>query len=231
MKFFLDSASIPEIRQALSWNLLDGVTTNPTLIAKEKAPFDSLVREICGLVPGHVSLETTSATAEGIVREGQHLSKLGQNVVVKVAISPEGLKAVKILEESGIKTNVTLVFSANQALVAAKAGASFVSPFIGRLDDVGHEGMLVVRQILEIFMRYSFRTQVIVASIRHPLHVLEAARIGAPIATMPLKVMEALFRHPLTDQGLKTFLEDWGRVKREVVDGASEESGRTQQPS
>lgn len=222
MKFFLDTANLTEIRRALDWKLLDGVTTNPTLISKEQAPFETIVREICRIVPGDVSLETTTATAEEIVKEGEHLSTFGKNVVVKVAMLPEGLVAARLLEEMNIRTNVTLVFSANQALLAAKAGASFVSPFIGRLDDVGQDGMQVVKQTLEIFRQYAFKSQVIVASIRHPLHVLEAARIGAPIATMPFKVMKALFKHPLTDDGLKMFLEDWKKVKRPLVASQSE---------
>jgi transaldolase len=223
MKFFLDTANLAEIKHALDWRLLDGVTTNPTLISREQVSFEAVVREICRIVPGHVSLETTTTTAEEIVKEGQYLAAFGKNVVVKVAVLPEGLKAAKVLEETGIPTNVTLVFSANQALLAAKAGASFVSPFIGRLDDVGQEGMQVVKQTLEIFKQYAFKTQVIVASIRHPLHVLEAARLGAPIATMPFKVMEALYKHPLTDHGLKMFLEDWKKVKRTPIIEHSED--------
>ena len=216
MKFFLDTANIDEIKQAIDWGVLDGVTTNPSLIAGENRDFEELVSEICSLVDGPVSLETTTLTAGEMVREAEELIRFGPNVVVKVGISPEGVKAVRKLSQVGIKTNVTLTFSSNPAILAAKAGATYVSPFIGRLDDVGHVGMNVIKEILTIFRNYAFTTQLIVASIRHPLHVVQAAKLGAPIATMPFKVMEQLFKHPLTDIGLERFLKDWEKVKRKI---------------
>jgi len=214
MKFFLDTANLEEIRKGLEMGLVDGVTTNPTLISKEGREFWDLVSEICRTVPGPVSLEVTALDAEGMVREARELAKLGDNVVVKIPLTKEGIKAVKRLEEEGIKTNVTLIFTPMQALLAAKAGASFVSPFIGRLDDISSYGMRLVEDILTIFSNYDIFTQVIVASVRHPMHVLEAALLGADIVTMPYKVMEQLFTHPLTDIGLERFLKDWERVPK-----------------
>lgn len=212
MKFFLDTANLEEIRRGMEMGLVDGVTTNPTLISKEGREFWDLVSEICRMVPGPVSLEVTALDAEGMVKEARELAKLGDNVVVKIPLTKEGIKAVKRLEGEGIRTNVTLVFTPVQALLAAKAGATYVSPFIGRLDDISSYGMRLVEDILTIFSNYDIFTQVIVASVRHPMHVLEAALLGADIVTMPYKVMEQLFNHPLTDIGLEKFLEDWEKV-------------------
>ncbi|HIQ49102.1 MAG TPA: fructose-6-phosphate aldolase, partial [Aquifex aeolicus] len=198
MKFFLDTANIEEIKKASEWGILDGVTTNPTLISKTGRPFKEVVQEILEIVDGPVSLETVSLDAEGMIREGKLLAEMGENVVVKIPMTPEGLKAVQALESEGIPTNVTLVFSPTQALLAAKAGASYVSPFVGRLDDISGEGMKLIEEIKTIFTNYEFDTEIIVASVRHPMHVLEAAIIGADICTMPFKVMEQLFKHPLT---------------------------------
>jgi len=212
MKFFLDTANVEEIKKASEWGILDGVTTNPTLISKTGRPFKEVVKEILEIVDGPVSLETVSLDAEGMIREGRMLAELGENVVVKIPMTPEGLKAVITLESEGIPTNVTLVFSPTQALLAAKAGASYVSPFVGRLDDISGEGMKLIEEIKTIFSNYEFDTEIIVASVRHPMHVLEAALIGADICTMPFKVMEQLFKHPLTDIGLERFLKDWEKV-------------------
>jgi transaldolase len=212
MKFFLDTADIAQIREVNSWGILDGVTTNPTLVSKTGRPFLEVVEEILKEVEGPVSLETVSLDAEGMVREGRQLAELGDNVVVKIPMTPEGLKAVKILEEEGIPTNVTLIFSPMQALLAAKAGASYVSPFVGRLDDISSEGMKLIREIREIFYNYEINSEIIVASIRHPMHVLEAALIGADICTVPFAVIEKLFKHPLTDKGIDAFLKDWEKV-------------------
>jgi len=212
MKFFLDTANIEEIKKASEWGILDGVTTNPTLISKTGRPFKEVVQEILEIVDGPVSLETVSLDAEGMIREGKLLAEMGENVVVKIPMTPEGLKAVQALESEGIPTNVTLVFSPTQALLAAKAGASYVSPFVGRLDDISGEGMKLIEEIKTIFTNYEFDTEIIVASVRHPMHVLEAAIIGADICTMPFKVMEQLFKHPLTDVGLERFLKDWEKV-------------------
>ncbi len=214
MKFFIDTANVEEIKTAGEWGLMDGVTTNPSLIAKEKRPFKDMVREICRLVDGPVSIEAVSMDAEGIVTEARSLSSISANVVVKAPMTLQGLKAVKELSGEGIKTNVTLVFSAVQALMAAKAGATYVSPFVGRLDDISHDGMGLVEQILDIYGNYGFSTEVIVASVRHPLHVLDAARMGAHIATIPFKVLEQLSKHPLTDIGIDRFLKDWEKVPR-----------------
>ncbi|RLA82304.1 MAG: fructose-6-phosphate aldolase [Deltaproteobacteria bacterium] len=214
MKFFLDTANLDEIRRGIQMGLVDGVTTNPTLISKEGREFWELVSEICRMVDGPVSLEVTALEAEGMIKEARELAKIGENVVVKIPMTEEGIKAVKRLEAEGVKTNVTLVFSPLQALIAAKAGASYVSPFIGRLDDISTEGMRLVEDILTIFSNYDIFTQVIVASVRHPMHVLEAALLGADIVTMPFRVMEQLFRHPLTDIGLERFLKDWEKVPK-----------------
>jgi transaldolase (EC 2.2.1.2) len=212
MQFFLDTGNVDEIKQALEWGILDGVTTNPTLIAKTGRPFMEVVKEILQLVDGPVSLETVSRDAKGMVEEGRKLAELGDNVVVKISMTPEGIIAVQELESEGIPTNVTLVFSPTQALIAAKAGATFVSPFIGRLDDISSEGMKLIKDIKTIFNNYDFDTQIIVASVRHPMHVLEAALIGADICTMPFEVMKKLFQHPLTDKGIELFLKDWEKV-------------------
>ena len=215
MKFFLDTADVKEIREAWSMGLLDGVTTNPTLIAKSGRKFREVLKEICSFLDGPVSAEVISTDAEGMVREGRELASLHKNIVIKIPLIKEGLKAVRILENEKIRTNVTLCFSANQALLAAKAGASYVSPFIGRLDDQGQVGMDLIEDIRLIYDQYGFKTEIIVASIRHPIHVLEAAKIGADIATIPFDVYEKLFKHPLTDIGLKKFLEDWKKVPKE----------------
>ncbi len=214
MKIFIDSADIEEIREAQKLGVVDGVTTNPSLISKTGRAFEEVVKEICEEVNGPISLEVISLKAEGMVEEARKLSKISDNVVVKIPMIPEGLKATKILSEESIKTNVTLIFSAPQALLAAKAGASYVSPFVGRLDDLGHVGMDLVDQILEIYNNYSFETEVIVASIRNPLHVIDAALMSADVATIPFKVIQQLSKHPLTDAGIEKFLKDWEKVPK-----------------
>lgn len=214
MKFFIDSANIGDIREALSLGMCDGVTTNPSLVAKEKRPFNDVVKEILEAVPGPVSLEVVSLDAAGMVAEAKKLVELGGNVVIKVPLTTEGLKATKILSGDGIDVNQTLVFSPIQALMAAKAGAAYVSPFVGRLDDVAQNGMELVKQILAIYDHYGFSTEVIVASVRHPMHVLEAAMLGADIATIPFNVIAQLARHPLTDAGIEKFLADWKKVPK-----------------
>jgi len=214
MKFFIDSANIDDIKNGISLGMVDGVTTNPSLIAKEKRNFEEVVKEILELVDGPVSLEVVSTDVQGMVREGKKLVKLGDNAVIKVPMTTEGLKATKIFAHNGIKVNQTLIFSPVQALMAAKAGAAYVSPFVGRLDDVCHDGMEIVEQIITIYDNYGFETEVIVASVRHPRHVLEAALIGADVATIPLKVIEQLARHPLTDKGIDLFLADWKKVPK-----------------
>ncbi|TCK04512.1 fructose-6-phosphate aldolase [Phorcysia thermohydrogeniphila] len=212
MKFFIDTADINEIKAAMEMGMVDGVTTNPTLISKTGRPFLEVAKEIVETVPGPVSLEVVSLDTQGMVDEARRLAKLGDNVVIKIPMTTEGLKAVKILSQEGIKTNVTLVFSPLQAILAAKAGATYVSPFVGRLDDIGHDGMELISQIVQIYDNYGFDTEIIVASIRHPQHVLQAALIGADIATIPFKVIKQLAKHPLTDVGLQRFLEDWAKV-------------------
>ena len=213
MKFFIDTANVEEIKRGMEMGLVDGVTTNPTLIAKEKREPEGLMREILSLVPGPVSLEVLSRHADDMVREAERLSSLGANVVVKIPMTEEGMKAVKRLTEKGIKTNVTLVFNPLQALIAAKSGATYVSPFIGRLDDISIRGMDLVRDILTLFRNYGLKTEVIVASVRHPMHVLEAGLLGAHVATIPFNVLVQLMRHPLTDIGLERFLKDWESLK------------------
>ncbi len=217
MKFFLDTANLEEIRQAASMGLIDGVTTNPSLIAKEKGDFRDRLRQICAAVPGPISAEVVALDAEGMVREGRELAKIADNITVKVPVTLEGLKAVRTFAGEGIKTNVTLIFSPLQALMAAKAGATFVSPFVGRLDDVGASGMEVVSQIVEIYENYGFTTEVLVASIRHPMHVVEAALMGADVATMPWKVLQQLIQHPLTDIGIQRFLDDWKKLPGNTI--------------
>ena len=209
MQFFIDTANLGEIRAAMDMGLVDGVTTNPSLMSKEASDWREIAAEICRLVPGPVSLEVISLDAEGMVREARDLVQYGPNVVVKVPMTGEGLKAVRILKSMDIETNVTLVFSAAQALLAAKAGAAYVSPFLGRLDDVGQDGMELVQQILTVFANYGFSTRIIAASVRHPLHVLDAALAGAHIATVPYKILTQLLSHPLTDKGIAAFLKDW----------------------
>ncbi|MBI4665550.1 MAG: fructose-6-phosphate aldolase [Nitrospinae bacterium] len=214
MKLFIDSADINEIREANSLGVIDGVTTNPSLVSKTGKDFKTVIREILAEVDGPINLEVISLQADGMVAEGRELAKISENVVVKIPMTTEGLKAVKILSGEGIKTNVTLVFSANQALLAAKAGATYVSPFVGRLDDISHNGMEIVAQILEIFTNYGYDTEVIVASIRNPLHALESARMGADVATVPFSVIGQLAKHPLTDIGIERFLKDWEKVPK-----------------
>jgi transaldolase len=214
MKFFLDTANLKEIREIASWGIVDGVTTNPSLCAKESEKFEDLIREICRIVPGPVSVECVSAEAEAIVREARGLAAIAPNVVIKIPVCVEGLKATRALAAEGIKVNMTLVFSGSQALLAAKAGAAYVSPFIGRLDDISQDGMALIEEIVTIFENYHFETEVIVASIRHPRHVVDAAMIGADIATIPGPVLEKLIQHPLTDAGMEKFLKDWAKVKK-----------------
>ena len=219
MKLFIDTADLNEIKEIASWGILDGVTTNPTLLAKSGRSFQEVIDEIFALVDGPISLEVLSEKADDMIKEAkQIISKIPQkyrkNVAIKIPMIPEGLKAVKALSKEGIKTNVTLIFSANQALLAAKAGATFVSPFIGRLDDNGQEGMQLIEEIMDIFCNYDIETEVIVASIRHPIHVIEAARLGADIATVPPDVIRKMVKHPLTDAGIQSFLNDWKKVKK-----------------
>lgn len=209
MKFFIDTANIDEIKKAGDLGLLDGVTTNPSLVAKEGRDFQELIKEICDLVDGPVNAEVVSTDASGMIEEASDLSSIADNIVVKIPLIAEGLKAVKVLSEGGIQTNVTLCFSAVQALMAAKAGASYISPFVGRLDDLSQVGMELVEQIAAIYENYAYDTEIIVASVRNPLHVLDAALMGADIATIPYKVMEQLIKHPMTDIGLEKFLADW----------------------
>lgn len=214
MKFFIDTANLDEIKTADEWGLIDGVTTNPSLVAKEKRPFRKLVEEICSIVDGPVSAEAVSLDSKGMISEARELSKIHKNIVVKIPMTLEGLRAVKTVSKEGIRTNVTLVFSPVQALMAAKAGAAYVSPFVGRLDDISQAGMDLVSQILDIFENYNLRTEVIVASIRNPVHVMESALMGAHVATIPFKVLEQLSKHPLTDIGIDRFLKDWEKVPK-----------------
>jgi transaldolase len=213
MKIFLDTANVDEIREAASLGLVDGVTTNPSLLAREKAPYREVLAEICSMVEGPISAEVVATDAPGMVREGRDLSKIAPNIVVKVPLTADGLQAVRELKREGIRTNVTLCFSAPQALFAAKAGAFIVSPFVGRLDDIGADGMALIKDIRQIYRNYAFETQILVASIRNPLHVIEAAILGADIATMPAKVYQSLLKHPLTDIGLERFLDDWKKAE------------------
>jgi transaldolase len=210
MKFFIDTANIDEIREAHALGILSGVTTNPSLVAKEKnVSFHDRIREIAELVPGSVSAEVIALDAEGMIKEGKELAAIAPNITVKIPMTTEGLKAVHALSQQGIKTNVTLIFSANQALLAARAGATYVSPFLGRLDDIGHDGLQLISTIAEIFAIHNIKTEIIAASIRHPQHVTEAALRGAHIATVPFKVIKQLTQHPLTDKGIEAFLKDW----------------------
>ncbi len=218
MKFFLDTADVKEIEQGLEWGMVDGITTNPTLIAKQGKPYLATVQEIARRVPGPVSGEVLATDFDGIMEQGKRLAGLAENVVVKVPLIPAGLRAVRALAELGIRTNVTLCFSAAQALLAAKAGAGYISPFIGRLDDVGQEGMELIQQVVSIYENYEFETQVLVASVRHPVHVVQAALLGAHVATLPFKVLEQLYNHPLTDVGLAKFLGDWEKTGKKFDD-------------
>ena len=215
MKIFLDTANLEHIKKYNNMGVVDGVTTNPTLLSKEKQNPVEIMREIVRIIKGPVNLEVVAVKTEEIVDEAHRLKKYGNNVVVKVPMTPEGMTAVNKLNEEGINTNVTLVFSVNQAIIAAKAGASYVSPFIGRLDDYGHDGMTVIKDIVQIFKNYQFKTEVLVASIRHPLHIIEAGRIGAHIVTLPPDILGKMMIHPLTDKGISTFLSDWEKVKGE----------------
>jgi transaldolase len=214
MKFFIDTANIDEIREAHSMGMVDGVTTNPSLIAKEGRDFEDIIKDICQIVDGPISAEVISTDTEGMIKEARHLAKIHDNIVVKIPMIVDGLKATRRLAEEGIKINVTLAFSPLQALMAAKAGATYISPFIGRLDDLSQEGLLLVEQIVEIYSNYAFDTEIIVASIRNPLHVLESALMGADIATIPFSVLGKLAAHPMTDKGLKAFLDDWEKTKK-----------------
>lgn len=209
MKMFLDTANIEEIRKAVGWGVIDGVTTNPTLVSRENAIFEDRIVEICELVRGPVSAEAVSTEYKEMVKEARRLAQLSEHVVVKIPMTPDGIRAVRELKTLGIKTNMTLVFSPLQSILAAKAGATYVSPFIGRLDDIGHVGMELVEQIVQIYRNYNFETEVIVASIRHPEHVIEAAMVGADIITVPFAVLEKMFKHPLTDIGIVNFQKDW----------------------
>lgn len=217
MKFFIDTANVEEVGKAWELGVIDGATTNPSLIAKEGRDPVALLKEICSIVNGPVSAEAVSMDADEMVREAQSLSKIHENIVIKIPMIEEGLKAVKRLSGMGIKTNVTLVFSPSQALLAAKAGATYVSPFVGRLDDISHVGMEIVGEIIDIYENYMFETEVIVASVRNPLHVVEAAKIGAHIATIPYSVIIQLIKHPLTDIGIEKFLKDWEKVPKEAL--------------
>lgn len=213
MKLFLDTANLQEIKQAMAWGVIDGVTTNPTLVAKEGGDFMALLKEICQLVPGPVSAEVIATETSAMIAEAEKLAAVAPQVVVKVPMTPAGLTAVAALKEQGIRSNVTLVFSFNQALLAAKAGAAYVSPFLGRLDDLGHDGVKLVSEICNIFRHYDYACEVIAASIRHPLHVLQVAQVGAHIATIPFKVLQQMFKHPLTDLGIERFLADWQKTQ------------------
>ena len=214
MKFFIDTANLAEIAKASEYGLVDGVTTNPSLVAKENCRFEDRIKEICDLVSGPVSAEVISTDADGMVREAENLAAIAENVVIKIPMIMEGLKATRLLSRKGIKTNVTLVFSPLQALLAAKSGATYVSPFVGRLDDLSQDGMELVSDIVRIYENYAYDTEIIVASIRHPVHVLMSARMGADIATIPFKVISQLAHHPLTDSGLEKFLSAWGNVPK-----------------
>ncbi|MFW3146483.1 MAG: fructose-6-phosphate aldolase [Thermoplasmatota archaeon] len=215
MKIFLDTANIEHIREANSLGVIDGVTTNPSLVAKEGRKFEEVVKEICSIVDGPISAEAVTEKAETMFQEARELSRIHRNVVVKIPMTGEGLKAVKMCKEAGIRTNVTLVFSANQALLAAKAGATYVSPFVGRLDDITEYGMELVRRIADIYGNYGMETEIIVASVRNPIHVLEAAEAGADIATIPYQVLQQMLHHPLTDIGIQKFLADWEKVPKQ----------------
>jgi transaldolase len=214
MKIFLDTANVPQIREAAALGLVDGVTTNPSLLSKEDAPFRDVLRQICDMVSGPVSAEVVAGDAAGMVREGKELATIAPNIVVKCPLTGEGLKAVRLLKSEGIRVNVTLCFSVPQAIFAAKAGAYIVSPFVGRLDDISIEGMALIRDIVQVYRNYRFETEVLVASIRSPMHVVEAARAGAHISTMPSAVLGALLKHPLTDIGIDRFLQDWEKAKK-----------------
>ena len=217
MKFFLDTANLEELKKGASWGIVDGVTTNPSLIAKEGRPLEEHIREICQIVDGDVSAEVVSTDAESMIKEGRELSYIHRNVVVKCPLTRDGIKATSTLAKEGIRVNVTLCFTAGQALLAAKAGAYIISPFVGRLDDIGYSGMDLIRSITQIYKNYGFATQVLAASLRSPTHVIDSALAGAHIGTMPFKVLDMLFNHPLTDKGLDQFLKDWNKVFQETT--------------
>ena len=214
MKLFIDTANVDEIKEINSWGVIEGVTTNPSLIAKEGRVFENVVKEITDIVDGPISAEVISMESEGMIKEGEEISKIHKNIVIKIPMCAEGLKAVSALSKKGIKTNVTLIFSANQALLAAKAGASYVSPFVGRLDDIGQEGIMLIEEVAEIFNVHGIETEIISASIRHPQHVLTSAKAGADIATIPYKVFKQMLGHPMTDIGIDKFLKDWESVPK-----------------
>jgi transaldolase len=214
MKIFIDTANIEKIREVNSWGILDGVTTNPSLVAKENTDFKTLVRDICALVDGPISAEVMAIEAGEMVKEARELAKINKNVVIKIPMTEEGLKATSALAKEGIKVNMTLIFSPAQAFLAAKAGARYISPFVGRLDDVGEDGMALIAEIMNILENYDFDTEVIVASVRHPIHVVQAAQMGAHIATIPYDVLKKMFNHPLTDIGIKKFQDDWAKVPK-----------------
>ena len=216
MKFFLDTANLEELKKGASWGIVDGVTTNPTLIAKEGRPIEDQIRRICDIVDGDISAEVVSTEATAMVKEGRELSRLHKNVVVKCPLTRDGIMATSALSKEGIRVNVTLCFTATQALLAAKAGAYIISPFVGRLDDVATNGMDLIRMIVQIYKNYGYKTQILTASVRGPIHVVDAAMAGSHIATMPFKVLDQLFNHPLTDKGLEGFLKDWGKVFQET---------------
>jgi transaldolase len=219
MKFFLDTANLDEIRQGVSFGIIDGITTNPSLAAKEKRPFRELILEICGIVKdGVVNAEVVSSDYQGMLREAREVVSWHPNIVAKIPMTPEGVRALSTLSREGVRVNITLVFSPSQALLVAKAGAYFVSPFLGRLDDISIDGLALLREILEIYRAYDYKTQVLAASLRHPLHVVEAAKMGAHIGTMPYKVFEMLFKHPLTDRGLEMFQKDWDKARETLGD-------------
>lgn len=213
MKVFIDTANVDHIREINSWGILSGVTTNPSLCAREQKEFYSTIREIASIVKGPISAEACSMEKEEIIKEARELAAIAENIVVKIPITPDGLAATKVLSKDGIRINMTLVFSANQALLASQAGAAYVSPFIGRIDDIGHDGMGVLYEIISVFENYDFDTEIIAASIRHPLHVMQAAQMGVDIVTVPYEVIKAMVKHPLTDKGITKFLEDWEKVK------------------
>jgi transaldolase len=217
LKFFLDTANLDELKKGAAWGIVDGVTTNPSLIAKEGNPIAEQIRKICDIVDGDVSAEVVSTEANDMIREGRELARIHKNVVVKCPLIREGIKATSILSKEGIRVNVTLCFSPAQALLAAKAGAYIISPFVGRLDDIGHTGMDLIRDIVEIYRNYGYKTQILAASLRSTTHVIDSAKAGAHIATMPFKVLDMLFNHPLTDKGLDAFLKDWAKVFQETA--------------
>jgi len=220
MKFFIDTADVAEIRDLAATGLVDGVTTNPSLVAKSGRKFLDVVQEICSIVPGPISAEVTATDFETMLKEGKKLAKLAKNVAVKVPLTPDGLKTCKALSSEGTMVNVTLCFSASQAILAAKAGASFISPFVGRLDDIGSDGMILIRDICEIYKQYpAFKTEVLVASVRHPIHIIESAKVGAHVATLPPNVLRQMFNHPLTDKGLAAFLADWKKTGQSILEG------------